>query len=202
LLTVAFLILLTIGPSACWNLNDCADVSPYFTVEGLTLSNFTFTGQQPKLWKLVEDNHPIKIDSFFMRVTFEKSFHSKLKSYGGQNLYATTCDENGSHGSQVGIDTIYLVTLQDYNSQYFKNDTLNNIVKTNYWMYFEKDFYKFFPLSSYIAQNKNVIVEDGLDIKIAAPPSNLSSGFNFKLIFILQGGDRFEATNKTVQFSN
>jgi hypothetical protein len=191
-ITVAISILLIIGPTACYFFEDCPKASPYFDIQGLRTSNLTFTGQGTNPWRLVKNNESIKYDSFFMRVGFEKTYYSNLSSPSGQYLYATSCEENGYLGSQIGVDTIYLVTLQDYNTQYSQNDTLNNIILTNYWTFIEDDFNNFFPLKNYIQENKDGIMKDVFEIKIEEPPTDTSNDYSFKLIFILQNGDKFE----------
>ena len=198
-ITVATSILLIIGPTACFFFDDdCPKASPYFEIQGLSTYNLTFTGPGTNPWRLVENNESIKYDSFFMRIGFEKSYYSNLNSRSGQYLYATSCEESGYLGSQIGVDTIYLVTLQDYNTQYSQNDTLNNIILTNYWTFVDDDFNNFFPLKNYIEENKDGIMRDVFEIKIGEPPTDTSNDYSFKLIFILQNGDKFEKTTDNI----
>jgi hypothetical protein len=132
-----------------------------------------------------------------MRIGFEKTYLSDNKNIIGQNLYALSCDENGFAGSKVGVDTVYLISQQDYNSQYLKGDTINKIVLTNYWTYYEKDFDNFFPLTQYIQENKEKIKRDVFEIKFIEPPLN-NGDFDFKLILILKNGEMFEKTSDKV----
>jgi hypothetical protein len=200
-ITVAISILLIIGPTACFFIEECPKALPYFEIQGLRISNATFTGQGLNPWRLAENNESIKYDSFFMKVSFERTYYSNLSSSSGQYLYALSCVENGDLGSQVGVDTIYLVTLQDYNSQYSQNDTLNNIVSTNDWTYRVDDFTNFFSLTNYIEANKDSILRSGFELKITEPPSDVSNAYSFKLIFILQTGDRFETTSDKIELT-
>lgn len=93
-----------------------------------------------------------------------------MKYGGGQNLFALSCEESGYAGSKIGVDTIYLVSLQDYNNTYSKNDTLNEIALTNYWTSSVDDFNNFFPLTDYIDENKDNIQRGFFEIKLTEPP--------------------------------
>ena len=201
-LTAATLFFLMVGPAACnYFIEDCPKASPYFEIQRLNTSNLTFTGQRYYPWRTVKNNESIKYDSFFMRVGFEKTYYSNVNSSCGQYLYALSCKENGYLGSQIGVDTIYLISLHDYNSQYLQNDTLNNIILTNYWTYEAADFDNFFPLREYIEENKDGIMRDMFEIKIEEPPSDSTGDYSFKLIFILQNGEKFEKTTDSITLS-
>ena len=143
----------------------------------------------------IEKNEPVKYDSFFISIVFRKNYYSKINCSGGQNLFALSCDQDGSSGSKVGVDTMYLVSLQDYNNSHKINDTLNDIILTNYRNY-NSNSNNFFPLKQYIEENKDKIIEDLIDIKLTEPPT-MESEFDFKLIYVLKDGKRFEeVTNK------
>jgi hypothetical protein len=197
-ITVATSILLITGPTACFLFEDCPKVPPYFQIQDLITYNVTFTGQGRTPWRSVENNESIKYDSFFVRVEFKKTYHSNLNSSRGQYLYALSCSEKGYAGSQIGVDTIYLVTLQDYNAQYSQNDTLNDIVFANYRTYEVEDFANFFPLENYIEENKDGIRSDQFEIKIEEPPFDTPNDYSFKLIFVLENGDKFEKTTDKI----
>jgi hypothetical protein len=197
-LTIAMMtLIIIIGPTSCFFFESCPDVLPYFQIRGLDITNALYTGQGLNPWRIINSNETLKYDQYFMRIGFEKTFLSQDRISGGQNLYALSCNENGYAGSKVGVDTIYLIAQQDYNSRYLKGDTLNQILLTNYWTYNKQDFDNFFPLTQYIQENKEMIQRDALEIKIIEPPLN-NNEFDFKLIFILKNGERFEKVSDKV----
>jgi hypothetical protein len=201
-LTIATIMLLIIGPTACfWFEEQCPRTSPYFAIHGLGISNLTFTAQGTYPYRFAATSESIKYDSFFMKVSFAKTYYSKLNSSAGQYmLHALSCKSSGYLGSQVGIDTLYVVSVHDYNNHYFQNDTLNDIVLTNYTTYTVEDFNNFFPLEKYIQENKGGILRDELEFKITEPPS-VDNVFRFKLILILNNGERFEATSEDIRLT-
>ena len=197
---IAIVMLLILGPTGCFLFEEeCGKPSPYFAIQGMSISNATFTGQGPYRYRLAESGESIKYDSFLIKVSFEKTYYSRLNSTAGQYmLYALSCQSPGYLGSQVGIDTMYIVSVHNYNSQYSQNDTLNNIILTNYFTYTEQDFNNFIPLGDYIQQSKGGILGDELDLKIKEPPSD-ENDLRFKVILILRNGERFEATTNDIR---
>ena len=189
-----------IGPTSCFVFENCPKVLPYFNIHGLFIYNAEFTRQGLNPWRIIDANGQVKYDNYFMRIGFEKTYFSQIKNEGGQSLFALSCEENGHAGSKIGVDTIYLITLQDYNGKYQKNDTLNRILLTNYWTYYPKDFDNFFPLTKYIRENEDNIQRDEFEIKIAEPPFN-SGDFDFKLILILKNGERFERVSDKIKLT-
>lgn len=194
-------LIIIVGPTSCIFFETCPEVLPYFQVRGLNIYNFRYNGQERAAWDIVNNNELIKYDNYFLRVNFEKTYLAQHNNYGGQNLYALSCEEPGGLGSKVGIDTLYLITQQDYNSEYLRGDTLNQIIQINYYTYYKDDYNQFFPFSNFLEENRNNILRDQFDVKIVAPP--LKNGdYDFKLIFILNDGEKFEKISEKVALAN
>lgn len=193
---IAFLLFF--GPVSCVFFEPCPDIKPYFSIHGLRIENLRYTGQGPNPWEAAGDSVPVKWDDYFLRVDFEKRYHSGLESNGGSRLYALSCDENGSSGARVGVDTLYLVTLTDYNETYAQGDTLNSILLANEWTYNLDDFSDFYPLELYIEENRISIRRDIFELKLTEPPSTAGE-YRFRLVYVLDNGDSFEAASKSVR---
>lgn len=104
-------------------------------------------------------------------------------------------------GSTIGIDTIFVLSLTDYNADYIVNDTLNNILLANYWSNSFTDFDNFFPLHRYINENSDGIGQDIFEIKISEAPLNDSGEYQFKIILILKNGDIFEQISDKIRLT-
>ncbi|MFT2011504.1 hypothetical protein ACMA1I_22730 [Pontibacter sp. 13R65] len=191
-------LLLFFGPVSCVFFEACPDIKPYFSIHGLRIYNLRYTGQGPNPWEAVGESEPVEWDDFFMRVGFEKSYHAGVESSGGSRLYALTCDQSGSSGARVGVDTLYLVTLTDYNDNYVQGDTLNSILLTNDWTSYPDDFSTFRPLELYMEENRISIQQDAFELKLTEPPST-AGVYRFKLVYALNNGDFFEAASKSVK---
>lgn len=98
----------------------------------------------------------------------------------------------------MGVDTVYVISVKDYNNQYSQNDTLNNIILVNYFTYRADDINKFFPFENYIQANEAGILRDELEIKIKEPPF-VQNDFASKVVLILKNGETFEATSSDIR---
>jgi hypothetical protein len=188
-LTILTTVLIMIGPTSCLLFYNCGDTLPFFKIEGLEISNYRKDGT---LFNPITTNSTTSWDSFFMSVDFQKTFHSYSRKSGGSNLFATDCDWNGSAGTIIGLDTIFVVTLNNYNIDFVANDTINNILGT------PNSTSGLSPLSEYIQESKEGIRYGGIHLKLNQPPSVNLSSHQFKIIFILKNGEVFEQTNEPV----
>lgn len=194
----ALTLLLMIGPTSCWFFERCPPTEyHYYKIHGLDIQNFEFTGEGGYPLRRIQSEDTIKWENYFMKIGFYKTIASNVIHGGGQNLFALSCDDVYWLGSAVGIDTLYLVTQQDYNGQYLKNDTLNQIIELNYRTIDQNSFDSFLPLSTFIQENNDYIKGEELEIKTTEPPTN-DGEYDFKLIFILNNGESFEKVSDKV----
>ena len=181
------ILALILGPVACEN---CPETPAYFSIKGLDIFNALFTGQGLNPWRGIQNNESIPWDNYFMRIDFEKTYYSENKKSNGAVLYAD-CPVNGYLGSKIGIDTLYVVSLKDYNNQHERNDTINNIISVNDWIYNPEDFDKFYPITNYIEKNRANISNNVFELKLMEPPSDDIGEYQFKIIYILDNGEFF-----------
>jgi hypothetical protein len=188
---IIILLLIMLGPSACEN---CPDTPAYFSINGLNIYNGKFMGYS---WKIIGIEEPVPWSTFFMRVEFESTFFSKNESSAGAGIYAD-CFGAGYKGSKIGVDTLYLVTLNNYNEDFHQNDTINTITQANDRTY---DAGGFYSIPDYITQNKVTIAEGEFGLKIVVPPSADIGDYKFRLIFILNNGEIFVAETDKVRIT-
>lgn len=184
---IIFLVFaLAIGPVAC---EICSDYPEYFDIEGVNISNAKFTGEGTNPWEIINNsNEPILWNNFFMRVGYDEAYYFAYNN-SGFNLLAD-CLSKGYLGSEVGVDTLYLVSLFDYNDNYLALDTLNDMLLVNNWTYNADDYEEFFSLSDYIEQNRSNIPAPGVfELKLSEAPSSDVGQYQFKLIYILNDGE-------------
>lgn len=185
-------ILLFFGPVACVFFEPCPDVKPYFAIQGLHTQHLRLTGQGQNPWEKPGDSEPVRWGDYFLLASFEKRYHAAGK--GGASLYALSCDESGHSGTKLGVDTLYLIALTDYNANYRQGDTLNNILLVNDWTSPPKDSSGFYPLALYFEQNRNTIREEAFGLRLTEPPGT-AGAYRFRLVYALRNGDTFEATS-------
>lgn len=197
------IFLLIIGPTSCLLFESpCPNVLPYFKINGLEISNLEFTEQGLNPWKNIGESESIAWNKYFLRVGFQKTFHAALQKFNvGANVFATSCDKNGAAGSKIGVDTLFVISLNDYNADYHANDTLNNIALINYWTYKASDFDNFFSIARYVSENQQRILEETFEIKIKQPPSKSSEEHQFKIVLILRNGEVFQQSGAKVRLT-
>lgn len=131
--------------------------SPYFRINDITSYNMRFTNSGTNPWEFVEDHSTIQWEKFFIRFGLKVDYISHHQHTPTGTLLAKDCNELGYAGDKIGVDTIIVKTMNDYNESYLSGDTINDIILTSGSTRFVEDFAKFTPLSSYINEYKDGI---------------------------------------------
>lgn len=182
---------------------ECDPYFPYFKIEGLESVNLEFTDTGSNPWVRAGETKPVHWEDYFIRNHFETTYHASKpeRRSGGANVYALSCMPSGDAGSQTGIDTLFVVTVHDYNNNYKANDTINSAILLNDWTYHVKDFNEFKPLAQYVVENKEGVAAETFEIKFTEAPQAALSEQRFKIIYHLTNGDVFETTTSTINLT-
>src|SRR6187399_336013 len=119
------LILLVVGPSACEFCGD--DIPSYFTITGLDITNLKIIYGTPDQNVSVAENESVYVGDYLLRTRYVATYYGLGESTAGSSLLAD-CYQRGYLGSKVGIESIDVITLSDFNDDYHENDTINNII--------------------------------------------------------------------------
>lgn len=179
---------------------SCGDVLPFFQIEQFVAANNQFDINQEFKHKPVSVDEEVRWDKYFIRFIF-KGFHYALNqdvNSGGGNLFATTCDTSQGLGQDRGIDTLYLVSIYDYNESYAANDTINEIALTSYYVNSSRAWENFMTLEEYVEENKYRVFNEYFHIKFSEQPSSELSQQQFKMIYHLTSGEVLEAISQKV----
>ncbi|MGK7392275.1 MAG: hypothetical protein ACNS60_18120 [Candidatus Cyclobacteriaceae bacterium M2_1C_046] len=178
-------------------INHCDNTTtPYFKIIDIVTYHTQYTGNDSEPWASVTENESVFWDQYYLRAAFEVDYHAYIKNSAGANLYAESCIGPGEGGSKTGIDTLYVVTLRDYNESYLANDTINDIILVNNTYYFSTVDPQ--PLSKYISDNKEGISLDYFEVKLKEESAKATGEYQFKLIYILEDQVQFEAISEKV----
>lgn len=184
------------------NQGDCDPVNPYFLIKALESYNLNFTNSGPNPWAFINARDTIKWDNYFVRIGFKCEYIAEKKSkngyYFGNELFALSCLEPGYKGSLVGVKNIYFITINDYNSNYLKNDTLNEIIKINDWTSYPKEFNEFVSINDFINKNNNGFSDQSFEFKTTEQPNEKFNLTQFKVVLELKNGEMFETNTKEV----
>ena len=188
---------------SCEDVGQCGPVLPYFEIQGLKSTNLKFTNTSSNLSVPIEASELVNWKDYFIRTTFDvkyQAFEQERKS-GGANLYALSCVPEGHAGSKVGLDTLYIVTLNDYNSNYKANDTINKIILLNEWTYSLENYNQFKSPAQYIQENNKSVKAKTFEIKFNEKPGDASSEQKFKIIYKLNNGRTFDVITSSVKLN-
>ena len=194
---IAVTVALIIGPSACSLFQSCPEVSPYFSIEGLETDHMKLTNSS-SIGEPITTGEIVEWDKYILHSYFKKSFYASTKfNFGGSLAYALSCIESGYSGSEVGVESLYLIALKDYNLAYQKNDTLNNIINIRDL----NDIDEVYSLSTYIGENNSGIQYDSFEIVLTEAPEGRVD-LEFELVYILTSGEVFKERTTTVSLRN
>lgn len=168
--------------------DECPPVKEYFQITGLNSTNSKFTNIEGDIWEPINQNVKVDYSSFFIRYHFEKEFISNNTFNSNGMLMALSCVEDGERGDKIGIDTLIIHTVYDYNNSHKKNSCINDIIIMNEWTSFASDFDEFYSIKQYINVNKSSIQVPHFEIKITEKPEK-ETEFAVKVEYILNNGD-------------
>jgi hypothetical protein len=158
--------------------NPCPEVDPYFKIEKVNLGYNHFP-QPNRPSEPVLENEEVEFENFCLYLGFQSIYHSFNYPQPPGHLYALSCEQAGGAGSKVGLDTLYLVTLNDYDDKHFKNDTLNDILLYKEWVSSHSDLQKFKSIQHYFDENKDRIISEYASFKLINKPSRSGSTNSF-----------------------
>lgn len=184
--------ILILGPSACGLFQSCPEALAYFQIEGLEVSHYRFNDDP--YGDPIVPNAKIPWQEYGLKTDFKTTYYSSHdENPGGAYLYALSCLQDGYMGTETGVDTLYFVTLGDYNEEYVKNDTLNNIILINDWF----NGTTFYSLADYLNQNSENILSENFTVKLTEGPA-VDVALEFEIVYVLTSGDEFKRKSSVV----
>ena len=198
ILTFFFVIGLTIV--SCIR-ERCPPIPSHFKITGLTTWSLKYADDGSE-WVNIMEGDTVKWDFYINRIGFEAEYFASVltKSYSpfGNSLYALSCSEHGYKGSKVGVKNIHVITLNNYDSVYTKNDTINDIIRLNYWSNNITDTANSFSIADYVLQNDSSVRKKYFEMMVQTPPVDSLQETKFKIVYELNNGERFEAVTESV----
>jgi hypothetical protein len=151
--------------------SSCANCTeePYFNVKTLTLKN------SHEILKAEE------FEYFYLIADFEADNHGP---YGD-------CSD-GDKGSQEIVKDIFIITNDDFDEQYQKNDTINDIIKVCCY-----DCWQDEPLGTYLSQTELRLTDPRINFKFTTKPT-LPRAYTFTLYIEFTNGESFRAISNPV----
>lgn len=170
----------------------CDPVPEYFEITDLVSTNLKYTGSSSDAWDYIEDNQPEPVvwDKYFVRFDFEVDYVAAASSDFGNSLMALSCIEPGHMGDKIGVKSIVIRTVNDYNENYPAGSEINPIAGIKYWSNNTGEMNSFFSIDSYITEFAEGVTQRFFELKLTEAPAS-SNSFAFDIVYTLNNGEAF-----------
>lgn len=177
---------------SCIN-GSCDPVPSNFKINGIESVNLKYVsgGTYSYSWETLNDTQAVSWDKFFVRFGFQVSYISAVAGDFGGTLMATSCEQAGDDGDKIGVDTVIIKTVNDYNEKYQAGSVLNDIVLTHDMSSATVDFDTFMSLQEYLIVNAAGVRFDSFELRLTEAPTNNNS-FSVDVTYILNNGEVFQ----------
>lgn len=187
--TLVVLILCGI-PLCQWGCETC-DEPDKFEILSVDSDNYSANG-------VMRSNESVKWDEFSIYFEFEVEYYSSQEVDFGSSLMATTCDGPGSKGDVIGLKSIELTALRDYNEDHLENQLVNDIIElANRCSYgFVDD--QFYSMDSFLDINATSTRCTAFEVRLTQPPAE-DGTYGFRLKLERNNGVVFEHTVQAIR---
>lgn len=193
-------------PSCDDDMGNCPDSDEFFDINGIQVENFKGRERDYENGRNVNplvDGESVPFENFLIRASFDVEYYPESQAFlnidFSNKAYALSCFGNGYKGTKEQLDTLYLVTNNDFNESFAAGDTINGIVEadapSSFW-----EIVEFLPLSDYVNNAQNKIETEWFQMKLTELPSFKDQSHSFTLIYHLQNGEVYSAQTENVKF--
>jgi len=180
-------LLFSFGPliwvSCCSSGEPCPDVKfPYFSIHGFNVIT-AITGDDKDTPKYSRFNIWVSLDVDYFAIQNREVPKNGL-------LLACRPDDcltSGYKGAKIGLDTILVITKNNYRHDFQAGDTINEICEVDYR-----------KLEWYIQDSDSIVKDEFFEIKLAEAPGAGINPQAFRIVYTLDDGRSFEAETEEV----
>lgn len=196
-LRIALVFALLINIQSCFITEECPDALPYFEINNIGNEHYKYDGQSLNPWSEVGVNDSVSIDNYFLICEFDVNYISKKHSISSaNNLFALSCTKNGEFGTKFGINSLDVISLNNYNSMFAQNDTINEIILIDDQFRINGNFKDFTSIESFINKYDDFLYTERIMFKLTKAPDSINQ--KFKLIISLDNGEVFTSITNPI----
>lgn len=190
-------------PSCNWGVGSCGDLEPvpnFFNIESMGVTNFEGEAFYSCCSKVIADSAFVELSKYWMRMDFDVSYYFgqvlEEPNRHGINFMgsALACSPAppGYNGSQEKIESLTVITLNDFDDNHHAGDTINDLVDFH-------DFSARTSLNDFLSNNISFIKQEALFLQLKAAPT-LNPYFKSRLVLKLTNGEEYSAETNSISF--
>lgn len=139
----------------------------------------------------ITDNQQVALSDLSINVQHSIRFYSLQPTPHSFSLIPTAsacdCVDNGYQGSKQKLQSLSVITLQDFDAQHLANDTINDLLNTQVYL-------NTYDLNTYLRTDTAAINQFGYTLTLKKKPE-LSSSFRVRIDIRLKSGELFSASS-------
>lgn len=171
---------------------DCSGVLKYFDIQGVTTSFEYANGTSSDTYQWEDIVGKIIYDT-----EYYGAIEQEEKPLYGFSLIPTasacSCAPDGWSGSEEGLGTLTITTVNDYNANYPAGSEINAI--TQYYV-FETGDYEVYE--DFVSRNTQAIFEQLHNFKLTEAPAVSGTPFQLNIKLTLDNGEEYDVTTQEV----
>ncbi|QJX48178.1 hypothetical protein HMJ29_15075 [Hymenobacter taeanensis] len=164
----------------------------YFILTGISVENYKKRGDccADKL----ENNQQVAFQDFSLDVrNFVRFYSAQLPQSSPFSLIPTAsacdCIADGYLGSKQKLQSLTVITLEDFDAQHLANDTINDLLNAQFYL-------TSYDLNTYLLTDTATITQQGYTLTLKKKPE-LNPSFRVRVDVRLRGGEMYQATSST-----
>lgn len=190
-LTFFLILFFLIGHFACEN---CAsNVPESIALKDLSVLNLKDTDES-EYPVFLKDNEEVFWDDLVLRFGFDYDFISQTKSNTAGYLFAD-CTSRGYKGTGYGIESVNIITLEDYNLEYVKGDTINENLNLYEW-YRSKEIIN--TIEDFKTRYQTTFNPAVVELRLIQKPLETVEKIHFRIIITFKDSSTYVADNLPV----
>lgn len=175
---------------------DCPPVEgAYFDINGISVKNYRKSGGQLSENQTVvfSEYGSLLIDYSVDYISLMEKHRSTFNNPFITSALACSCNENGDHGAKTeAIESLTLITLNDFDAEHPANDTINDLFSTYY------NGTRYNNIVDFPGQNAGLIQQEDIEMFLSKAPVD-NPEFRVKVIFKLNNGEEYTVESKPLK---
>lgn len=169
----------------------CDPVPLHFEITGIESENWGYLSPDSSRFELLEGRDSVHWSNLMTQFIFQANYMALSRQDFGGSLMATSCSKPGEAGDIIGVDTVVVRTVLDYNENHVSGSVVNDIVLAKGRFRSSDTFADFLPLENYLSENAEGVRVITFQLILTESPTT-NTPFAFDLTFVMNNGDVFQ----------